>query len=131
MQITAENQAQVLRLMKSRRFRLWSGFYKVIDERGFRVPFIPNEVQTEIFNQMWWQNVILKSRQHGATTFIQMFILDDTLHSESINSAVVAHKREEGSKIFQNKLKYGLLNCLLYTSPSPRDRTRSRMPSSA
>ena len=110
MQITAENQAQVLRLMKSRRFRLWSGFYKVIDERGFRVPFIPNEVQTEIFNQMWWQNVILKSRQHGATTFIQMFILDDTLHSESINSAVVAHKREEGSKIFQNKLKYGLLN---------------------
>ena len=24
-----------------------------------------------------------------------------------------------------------LKNCLLYTSPSPRDRTRSRMPSSA
>ena len=24
-----------------------------------------------------------------------------------------------------------LMNCLLYTSPSPRDRTRSRMPSSA
>ena len=24
-----------------------------------------------------------------------------------------------------------LLDCLLYTSPSPRDRTRSRMPSSA
>ena len=30
-------------------------------------------------------------------------------------------------------LEYGgkCLNCLLYTSPSPRDRTRSRMPSSA
>ena len=25
----------------------------------------------------------------------------------------------------------GFINCLLYTSPSPRDRTRSRMPSSA
>ena len=25
----------------------------------------------------------------------------------------------------------GIMNCLLYTSPSPRDRTRSRMPSSA
>ena len=24
-----------------------------------------------------------------------------------------------------------VVNCLLYTSPSPRDRTRSRMPSSA
>ena len=30
------------------------------------------------------------------------------------------------------KLKFPLLiSCLLYTSPSPRDRTRSRMPSSA
>ena len=25
----------------------------------------------------------------------------------------------------------GVYSCLLYTSPSPRDRTRSRMPSSA
>ena len=30
-----------------------------------------------------------------------------------------------------NKLKKELKGCLLYTSPSPRDRTRSRMPSSA
>ena len=28
-------------------------------------------------------------------------------------------------------LGYNLWSCLLYTSPSPRDRTRSRMPSSA
>ena len=31
-----------------------------------------------------------------------------------------------------NQIKGGIENtCLLYTSPSPRDRTRSRMPSSA
>ena len=29
-----------------------------------------------------------------------------------------------------NVIEHGY-NCLLYTSPSPRDRTRSRMPSSA
>ena len=37
-------------------------------------------------------------------------------------------------KLFGERLnKYGpsYLTCLLYTSPSPRDRTRSRMPSSA
>ena len=27
--------------------------------------------------------------------------------------------------------RYHIMGCLLYTSPSPRDRTRSRMPSSA
>ena len=31
----------------------------------------------------------------------------------------------------QAQLSVGIFNCLLYTSPSPRDRTRSRMPSSA
>ena len=30
-----------------------------------------------------------------------------------------------------NENGYDLIICLLYTSPSPRDRTRSRMPSSA
>ena len=38
----------------------------------------------------------------------------------------LASVREMGSKPFGM-----LLVCLLYTSPSPRDRTRSRMPSSA
>ena len=33
---------------------------------------------------------------------------------------------------FGNNARQGMLEgCLLYTSPSPRDRTRSRMPSSA
>ena len=31
----------------------------------------------------------------------------------------------------QSRLTTQYKNCLLYTSPSPRDRTRSRMPSSA
>ena len=31
----------------------------------------------------------------------------------------------------QHRALHGLTSCLLYTSPSPRDRTRSRMPSSA
>ena len=37
-------------------------------------------------------------------------------------------------EVFQNSLGTDLnltQTCLLYTSPSPRDRTRSRMPSSA
>ena len=32
---------------------------------------------------------------------------------------------------WQEREQYDLVGCLLYTSPSPRDRTRSRMPSSA
>ena len=37
----------------------------------------------------------------------------------------------EVNKIFYDHPVPIALSCLLYTSPSPRDRTRSRMPSSA
>ena len=35
------------------------------------------------------------------------------------------------AKVIAEPLEKGYGLCLLYTSPSPRDRTRSRMPSSA
>ena len=39
---------------------------------------------------------------------------------------------ELGNKYYESKNgKRWVIYCLLYTSPSPRDRTRSRMPSSA
>ena len=38
--------------------------------------------------------------------------------------------QSQGKKLEAAKY-YAYLICLLYTSPSPRDRTRSRMPSSA
>ena len=34
-------------------------------------------------------------------------------------------------KVLDRMLETLVMVCLLYTSPSPRDRTRSRMPSSA
>ena len=51
---------------------------------------------------------------------------------------VINHKDCGAAKIVNNNKKFNSSienrihkNCLLYTSPSPRDRTRSRMPSSA
>ena len=37
----------------------------------------------------------------------------------------------DDGRIGHAQLQFGTSICLLYTSPSPRDRTRSRMPSSA
>ena len=55
------------------------------------------------------------------------------------NTCNVGNKFFNSSKINKQKLSpkkwnkknKNLYSCLLYTSPSPRDRTRSRMPSSA
>ena len=40
-------------------------------------------------------------------------------------------KDTENTVNILTEFSYLIRNCLLYTSPSPRDRTRSRMPSSA
>src|SRR5665811_1822067 len=42
----------------------------------------------------------------------------------------IVNHYEEGDRIFLIGFSRGAYTCLLYTSPSPRDRTRSRMPSS-
>ena len=43
-----------------------------------------------------------------------------------------AKDRKQGKTLLgKSEDDQGIVNCLLYTSPSPRDRTRSRMPSSA
>ena len=52
-------------------------------------------------------------------------IKNKELSSQEITNAYIA--RAEKSK----DLNTYITTCLLYTSPSPRDRTRSRMPSSA
>ena len=51
----------------------------------------------------------------------------DEIHGEYNGRAVVGKVDVDSNQEFA--AKYGV--CLLYTSPSPRDRTRSRMPSSA
>ena len=47
--------------------------------------------------------------------------IDTVMHANEMNA----------SSHLDKDLQYQYYICLLYTSPSPRDRTRSRMPSSA
>ena len=54
--------------------------------------------------------------------------------STSVNDASAKLERQNHiveQAIPQSNLDAQSTSCLLYTSPSPRDRTRSRMPSSA
>ena len=48
---------------------------------------------------------------------------------EQVNAQIVARMASDVPLV--PELAGHLIACLLYTSPSPRDRTRSRMPSSA
>ena len=88
----------------------------------------------------------LKSSGVGDSFFVgpeaEFFLFDDVRFSNSMNKvsfevdALDASwntdtEYEIGNTGHRPGVKGGYFPCLLYTSPSPRDRTRSRMPSSA
>ena len=62
---------------------------------------------------------------------VQLISMGGSIDRSLINLAEDLEKRRESMLREQVNKSAGKMSCLLYTSPSPRDRTRSRMPSSA
>ena len=58
---------------------------------------------------------------------LKLFLESFDYFAESGNNLIVLYSELPFYKDLQNQF----LDCLLYTSPSPRDRQKSRMPSSA
>ena len=63
---------------------------------------------------------------NARTAILQDFLSGEILFEKEIDSVIYPASM---TKIMTSIVVFDL--CLLYTSPSPRDRTRSRMPSSA
>ena len=56
------------------------------------------------------RHVILKSRQLGFTTFIDLFILDAILFSTNKEGIIIAHKVQDASEIFDKKVDFAIRN---------------------
>ena len=73
-----------LDLFSDWRWRL-NNLYYIVDKEGNRVQFKMNWAQEQLFDGMHYLNVILKARQLGFTTFIQLFMLDACVFNVSAN----------------------------------------------
>ena len=63
--------------------------------------------------------------------FRNLLINEECSFMDLINISDFKIKENSSFLRYRNMFDRLFLSCLLYTSPSPRDRTRSRMPSSA
>lgn len=83
-----------------------NNLYWIIDKQGKKVQFRMNGVQRDLFGGMWYFNVILKSRQHGITTFVCLYMLDTCLFNSNVRCAVVAHDDDDTTAYFRDKIKF-------------------------
>lgn len=87
-----------------------NNLYFIKDKKGKKVRFKPNWAQTILYNNMWYLSIILKARQLGMTTFIQLFMLDRCLFNDNINAGVVAHNKDDAEAFFADKIKFAYDN---------------------
>jgi hypothetical protein len=95
--------------MQDWRWRL-NNLYKIVNKSGEKVQFVLNQEQSELFSRLWTRNIILKPRQRGMTTAIQLFMLDQCLFNDNTSCGVIAHGLSEAQDIFQNKIKFAYDN---------------------
>src|SRR5215218_5407571 len=87
------------------RWRL-SNLYYITDKDGKKVRFEPNWAQAELLNGMHHCNVVLKARQLGFTTFIQLFMLDQVVFNSNTRCGTIAHTLVDAQSIFADKVRF-------------------------
>jgi hypothetical protein len=86
--------------------RLRDGFYMVQDESGEAVPFRLRPLQEKFLTEQHGFDLLLKARQLGFTTVIQLDYLDDCLFIPNTAAGVIAHNREDAEAFFHNKIRF-------------------------
>lgn len=87
------------------RWRL-NNLYFITDDKGKCVPFRMNWGQQKLLDDMHYCNIVLKARQIGFTTFLQLFMLDACVFNSNIRAGTIAHNIDSAKDIFRDKVKF-------------------------
>jgi hypothetical protein len=75
--------------------------YWIVDKDGRPVRFVPNEEQTDFYNQIHTRNSVLKARQKGFSTLMQIAGLDQCLFNNNFTSNTIADTLPNAVKLFR------------------------------
>jgi hypothetical protein len=117
--------AIILKHLSDRRWRL-NNLYWITDKHGKCVRFRLNAAQAELMAGLHKLNLILKARQLGFTTFIQLYILDACVFMPNTHAGVIAHTKDDAEAIFREKIKFpydNLPDAVKRVRPVIRDNT--------
>lgn len=90
--------------------RLRGGFYDIKNKQGLKVPFRMNAHQEQFLISRHGMDLVLKARQLGYTTVIQIDMLDDCLFTSNLSAGVIAHNLVDAKAFFRDKIKFAYDN---------------------
>lgn len=105
LQKTPENIRTIAAQFTDKRWRL-NNLYYILDEHGTETKFVMNWAQEALWNDSHKLDVILKARQLGFSTFIQLYMLDECVFQRNVRAGVIAHNLEDAESIFKDKVKF-------------------------
>ncbi|WP_288627513.1 terminase [uncultured Citrobacter sp.] len=99
----AEQQRFILLNLSNPWWRL-NNLYKIQDEKGNLVTFHMRPAQRRLFRNMHNKNTILKARQLGFSTSIDIYLLDQALFTPNLKCGIVAQDKQAAGEIFRTKI---------------------------
>lgn len=92
-----------------RDYRL-NNLYKIQTKAGGVVDFRMKPAQRRYVDTAWWRNIILKPRQLGYTTVIDLLGLDLALFRPNTSVVIIAHTGDAAKDIFRRVVKFAYDN---------------------
>lgn len=100
----AEQKAALMHLLGDKWWRL-NNLYMIENEQGELVRFQLRPAQAQLFRNMWYLNIILKARQIGFSTAIDIYLLDEALFNRNLKCGIIAQDRASAGEIFRTKIE--------------------------
>lgn len=75
--------------------------YWIVDKDGRPVRFVPNAEQADFYHQLHTRNSILKARQKGFSTLLQILALDQCLFNDNFTANTIADTLPNAGKLFR------------------------------
>ena len=80
--------------------------YFIKDKDGRKVRFSPNHAQKTYYIDSHQNDIILKARQLGFTTFKMIHDLDTCLFKKNVSCGCIAHNEKDSKDIYRNKIRF-------------------------
>lgn len=105
--IAAMDEAQQIAYITAHLSDAWwrlNNLYKIVNEDGQLVTFRMRPAQRELFKNMHYRNIILKARQLGFSTGIDIYLLDQALFNNNLSCGIIAQDLPAAGEIFSTKI---------------------------